>query len=83
MLNVGDRVRLKADAPLLRHHPALAGAVGTVGRVVKGSQWGRLTSSPAERAADVAVNVHFKAPANLVVLNVEVEQLELSAAPRR
>lgn len=80
-LQIGDRVRLRADASMVRHHPALVGAEGVIGAVVRGPQWARLASSPAERAADLRVHIRFAHPSNLVLLNVEGAEVQRLVPP--
>ncbi|MCW6513168.1 hypothetical protein [Lichenifustis flavocetrariae] len=59
----GDRVKLKANAPLRLTHPELKDTIGTVGSILTG-QGGTL------------LHVRFDKPANLVVLSAMVEQFE-------
>ena len=59
----GDRVKLRPNAPLLSHSPALAGAVGVVGSLVR-------------RNGDAVVHVRFAPPVNLLVLNAAASQFE-------
>lgn len=66
----GDRVRLRPDAPLRVEHPELAGAVGTVGSVMR-----RASMSTGGESA--TVHVRFAPPVNVVALNVPASQFEL------
>lgn len=59
----GDRVRLKANAPLRVQHPEMASAIGVV-------------SSIMQQNGGALLHVRFGKPVNLVVMNAHSGQFE-------
>jgi hypothetical protein len=61
----GDRVQLRADAPLCGTHPELGGKIGVIGSIMRSG-------------GATLMHVRYAGSLNLLVLNVTTSQFELA-----